>query len=536
MGVIAGRPANPLRLLFASTLLPTLLGACQLLTAEQPAGKTMTSTTEAVTRTGLYRGERVSNIGQGQDLAVYRGIRYARSPTGERRWRAPEPITVKPGTEARRFGAACPQSDAIDAFVWSRTPGFTRSEDCLFLNVWAPAAAEGLPVMVWFHGGAHTTGFAHAAIFDGAELASQGVVVVTVNYRLGALGFLAHPALVDEHGASGNYGLLDKVQALRWVQEHIAAFGGDPNNVTIFGQSAGSQSVCALQASPLSAGLFHKAIGQSASCLVDLAYDPADANGQRRGQALATAALSEGAEVTAERLRALSPDALLAAELASGWRDRSRITVDGYALPEHPTLRFQRGAAPRVPLLVGFLTNEGEQLIPLDPTLDAERFRQRLARLSENPEAIKAAYQAELAHSPGLAWRTILADRLMALGMHRWATANPGPTWLYAMTHVPPAFKLYQPEAPDLVLPAALPGTGPRPAGAYHSGDLAFVFRNTRHIGSGWTDADHRAGPDSMSAHWVQFARTGSPQLDAGPAWPTFDANRARHAAAAGPT
>ena len=197
---------------------------------------------------------------------MFRGIPFAKPPVGDLRWRPPAPLSSWTGTRsAETFADACYQAFSEDAFVWSRGE-FERSEDCLYLNVWAPAEqTESLPVMVWFHGGAHTGGFAHVPLFDGTELARKGVLVVTVNYRLGPWGFLAHPALraESEHDSSGNYGLLDKLASLRWVQNNIEAFGGDRSNVTIFGQSAGSMSVCALMASPLSNGLFHKAIGQA---------------------------------------------------------------------------------------------------------------------------------------------------------------------------------------------------------------------------------------------------------------------------------
>ena len=505
-------------------LLCLVLMACSATPSTDKSASTV-STTNRTARSadGLYVGERLAaEHGQGS-IAVYRGIRYAEAPTGPRRWTAPVPVEPSPETPAISFGPACPQSEAPDAFVWSRT-GFAQSEDCLFLNVWSRTDDEPKPVMVWFHGGAHTGGYAHSKIFDGTELAKLGVVVVTVNYRLGSFGFLAHPALAGKDGATGNYGLLDKIEALRWVQKHIGAFGGDTGNITIFGQSAGSQSVCALMASPLAQGLFHKAIGQSASCLIDLAFDPDDANGRKRGDALAEAAFGTGRRITAAALRALSPTALLAAEERSGWRNGSRITVDGRVLPEHPAETFARGEQVRVPLLAGFLSNEGEQLLPLPDALDRATLERRVFRLSNEPASLFAAYASELEHSNGLAWRTMLTDRFMAQGMHQWASANQAPAFLYVMDHAPPAFRLYRPGAPALTLPAKLTGTGPRPAGAYHSGDLAFVFNNTRLVGIGWQEADHGLA-ERMARHWVAFAQRGDPALENSP-WPAFDPKR----------
>ena len=212
-----------------------------------------------------------------EGIQVFRGVPFAQPPVGDLRWRPPVPVEPWEDVKsAERFGPACYQAFSEDAFVWSRGQ-FERSEDCLYLNIWAKAeTAAPLPVMVWFHGGAHTGGFAHVELFDGTALARKDVLLVTVNYRLGPWGFLAHPALSAEsdQDSSGNYGLLDKIAALQWVQDNIEAFGGDASNVTIFGQSAGSMSVCALMASPLAEGLFHKAIGQSAACFNRYTRDP----------------------------------------------------------------------------------------------------------------------------------------------------------------------------------------------------------------------------------------------------------------------
>ena len=200
----------------------------------------------------------------GEHITVYRGLPYAEPPEGDNRWRPPGPPPSWDGTLlADTFSDSCYQARHSSSFVWRRED-FPVSEDCLYLNVWAPADGANLPVMVWFHGGAHTSGQGHSLIFDGTELASQGIILITINYRLGPFGFLAHPLLAAEsdHNSAGNYGLMDKIVALEWVRANAGAFGGDADNVTIFGQSAGSQSVCALMASPRARGLFHKAWGQ----------------------------------------------------------------------------------------------------------------------------------------------------------------------------------------------------------------------------------------------------------------------------------
>ena len=237
-----------------------------------------------------------------RNIKVFKGIPYAKPPVGNLRWRPPEPPTSWTKTLAtRKFGMPCWQPHSENAFVWSRGV-FERSEDCLYLNIWSDLSASGpKPVMVWFHGGGHTSGWGHGEIFDGTKLAELGVVLVSINYRLGPWGFLAHPLLAAEsdQNSSGNYGLLDKIAALKWVQENIENFGGDSQNVTIFGQSAGSMSVCALMASPLAKGLFHKAIGQSAACLNQ--FDQ-DSNGFERGIDL----IERTTAKTLKELRALS--------------------------------------------------------------------------------------------------------------------------------------------------------------------------------------------------------------------------------------
>ena len=224
---------------------------------------------------GAVEGAEVDDgRGPAGDVLVFRGIPYAAPPVDDLRWRPPAaPASWEGVRPALASGAPCWQAIGPDTSIWSRGE-LDRSEDCLYLDLWtaAGAGAGPRPVMVWFHGGSHEVGHGSSLIFDGAALARKGVVLLSINYRLGPFGFLAHEALTaeSEHGSSGNYGLLDKIAALRWVRDNAAAFGGDPERVTIFGQSAGSMSVCSLVASPLAAGLFHRAIGQSAGCFTPL--------------------------------------------------------------------------------------------------------------------------------------------------------------------------------------------------------------------------------------------------------------------------
>ena len=460
-------------------------------------------------------------------IGVFRGIPYAQPPVGDLRWRAPQDLTSWTGVrQATTFGAACWQSYSDDAFVWSRGE-FLRSEDCLHLNIWQPEKADATaPVMVWFHGGAHTGGFAHVELFDGTELARQGVLVVTVNYRLGPWGFLAHPALAEEseHNSTGNYGLMDKIAALKWVQKNIQGFGGNPDNVTLFGQSAGSSSVCALMASPLASGLFDKAIGQSAACLVK---EKRDANGQQRGARLAQLALSElGAQdsesqVTAKQLRSIDNQSLLSAMENSPWSEGSRIVVDGWVLPEAPVDVFNANQQAKVPLLVGSLANEGHELLPLNNALTEAELDQYLSKtFVDSAPKLKALYAEDLAISPGMALREILTDAFMAMSMRSWAQYNHNadqPTYLYYMDYVPPAYQIYLFDDPNLNLPG-----GPRSTGAYHSGDLAYVFNNVGKTGNFWLEEDF-AMARAMSGYWTNFAKTGNPNGANLPNWARYE-------------
>lgn len=468
----------------------------------------------ATTLSGDLRGAQVTD-----EVEVYRGIPYARPPVGELRWRPPQaPEAWQTPRDASKFSASCVQPTNSSGYVWRRGE-FDVSEDCLYLNVWTGGARQSSPVMVWFHGGAHTSGQGHAAIFDGTRLAEAGVVLVTINYRLGAFGFLAHPWLSEEsdHASSGNYGLLDKIAALNWVRDNIAQFGGDPNNVTIFGQSAGSQSVCSLMVSPLARGLFHKAIGQSAACVGPApTRDPA---GLERGARLVKALPAQ----SLDELRDIEPADILRATDSSGWSNDSRIVIDGWVLPEPPIDTFREGRQAQVPLMVGCLADEGVNLFPINEALTESELDAYLQRTVGNrARAVKAAYASDAITGTGSLQHAIATDLFMAFAMRRWAeyqAAAGQPTYLYFMDHIPPAFHLYMPEDPQLDLPQ-----GPRQA-AYHSGDLAFVFGTVGKVGMHWTDED-RALSDLMVSYWTNFARTGHPnpaETAALPDWKPFD-------------
>ena len=480
--------------------------------------------TTVETSAGALEGEYADDA---RDLLVFRGVPYAQPPVGDARWRPPAPVEPWDGVRpAQSFAPACWQRPNDMSSLYARGD-LDRSEDCLHLNVWTPAADAGaaLPVMVWYHGGGHNAGAGSPRIFDGAALARRGVVLVTLNYRLGPLGFLAHPALTAEspRASSGNYGLLDQIAALEWVRDNAAAFGGDPGNVTIFGQSAGSWTVCYLMASPLAKGLFHKAIGQSGGCFEGERPHLADATGEpgaeRSAHAAGLAAASalgvegEGPEAAAA-LRALAPETVLDETLGSG------AVIDGWVVPRPPRAIFAAGEHHDVPVVVGATADEiNADLAGGAPTRDELEASVR-SRYGSAADALLAAYAGELDDSPTTAARQIRTDRRFVWEMRAWARAVEAAgndAYLYFFSHAPPVFRLYVHDQPDLRVEG-----GRRSYGAYHSGELAYVFGNTGLVGLDWTDWDHEMSR-VITRYWTNFARTGDPNGEGLPAWPRYE-------------
>ena len=481
------------------------------------------------------RAETVSGIIEGAwvddeaGISVFRGIPFARPPVGELRWRPPAPMEPWTGTRpATEFGPACWQARNADDSPYARGE-LPRSEDCLTLNVWAPAEGEApRPVMVWFHGGGHTSGVGSAKIFDGTALARKGVILVSANYRLGPLGFLAHPSLTAEspHASSGNYGILDHVATLEWVRDNIAAFGGDPDNVTIFGQSAGSWSVCTLQASPLARGLFHKAIGHSGGCfgaprahLATTGGQATDVSGHDTGLAIADAlgVTGDGPEAAAA-LRAAAPETILEAQRTA--RRGTGLLIDGWVLPALPDEIFRTGKHHDVPVILGSLSDEGTTLYAGMAEPPREEFEDGVrARYGVHGDAVLTAYASEISRSTKTAGQAIQADRSFTWQMRAWARAigSSNDVYLYYFSHAPPVFRLYLPDRPELDYPDGLRG-----AGAYHSGDLAYAFGNVGLVGIGWNARDHELA-DQITSYWVNFATTGDPNAEGLPTWPRYE-------------
>ena len=479
------------------------------------------------TASGRVEGAAVDD-GRGPtgDVLAFRGIPYAAPPVGDLRWRPPQPPEPWKGVRsALESGAPCWQGISPDTSIYSRGE-IDRSEDCLYLDLWtaADAATDGpRPVMVWFHGGSHEVGHGSSLIFDGAALARKGVVLVSINYRLGSFGFLAHAGLSaeSEHGSSGNYGLLDKIAALEWVQANAEAFGGDPDRVLIFGQSAGSMSVCSLVASPLAAGLFHRAIGQSAGCFTPL---PTLGQAEERGVLLAAElGAAEGAtpESAVSTLRAASAEDVLAAAGSSGWSADFKTVVDGWYLPDQPAAIYARGEHNRVPMMVGSMGDESSALFAPGPPLEPEELELQLKeQYGEAAPDLLDAYAAEAEQAPGAVPTLIRSDTIFGWGSRTWvrhASAAGGDAYLYFISHAPPVFRLYLPDRPDLGGEG-----GPRHFGAYHSGDLAYVFGNVDLVGINWEDWDHEIA-DVLSSYWTNFAKTGDPNGEGLAQWPRYD-------------
>jgi len=432
----------------------------------------------------------------------FKGVPYAAPPVGEWRWRPPQPAPAWQGIrEAREFGPDCPQSPYPRLSLFYSPPR-VQQEDCLCLNVWTAArTGEKRPVMVWIHGGALTRGSGAAPTYDGASLARQGVVLVTLNYRLGVLGFLAHRELSAESpkGASGNYGILDQLAALRWVSRNIAAFGGDPGKVTIFGESAGAWSVNALVASPLGKGLFHRAIGQSGGTFGPGVRREAaeEAWGRRVAEVLGAGSLSDLRAVPAERL----------VEATDKLTPRLQTIVDGWVLPEEVSTIFARGKQNPVPVIVGSNAREMTSLLaPSAIPRTVEAYRRSVATLfRERSGELDRVYPVESDAGVSEAYLSLLRDYTFTSQMRRWARltgTTQAKAWWYYFSHAPPI-----PNSDYL--------------GAFHAAEIAYVFRNLSFSRVAPREVDERLA-ETISTYWVNFARTGDPNGQGLPKWPAY--------------
>ena len=464
---------------------------------------------------GVVEGARLDS-----GILKFSGIPYAAPPVGALRWQAPQPAAPWDGPrDATAFSATCWQPLSPPGAFYD-TGEIERSEDCLYLNVWTGAdhAEAARPVMVWIHGGGLQTGSGSTVLYDGESLARRGVVLVTINYRLGPMGFLAHPELSAEAealtgngaGASGNYGILDQIAALRWVQANIGRFGGDPGRVTIFGESAGSWSVNYLTATPLAAGLFQRAIGHSGGIFWPM---PKLADAE-----------SEGALV-AEQLGAADIAAMRAASVEDIYRAASEIDPlqfvgvnDGHVFPRDIHDLFAAGEQNDVDTIVGFNSDEGTALFAGAGGTTLDDYRQTLAATyGDHADAMFAVYPAASDEEAHVAAYENLADSFFAWQMRTWArlqsSTGSRPIRMYFFSRVAPWEEAER-------------------YGAYHAAEIIYAFDNlhksseTRdEIGPfnhAWDDTD-RALATTMADYWVNFAATGDPNGDGLPDWPVYD-------------
>lgn len=439
----------------------------------------------------------------------FKGIPFAEPPVGDLRWRPPQPAKDWQGVrKADKFGPRCMQRPIFGDMNF-RSNGM--SEDCLYLNVWTPArsSSERLPVLVYFYGGGFIAGDGSEPRYDGERMAQQGIVVVTLNYRLGIFGFLAHPELSAEspHGASGNYGLLDQAQALRWVQENIAAFGGDPARVTIAGESAGSASVSAQMASPLAKDLIAGAIGESGSLLGTL--PPVSlAQGEEDGVAFAA---SIGASSLAE-LRALPASQLLDLAARSG-TPRFSVTIDGYFFPKSPAQIYADGEQAHVPLLLGWNSEEMNYRALLgneEPT--PEHFARVVRELyGDKADEALERYRAETPEEVVQAATDLAGDRFIGFSTWKWYD-------LHRQTGRAPVYRYFYARP----RPAMAPGYGDAPAarGAVHSAEIEYALGNLdRNPVYAWTEDDYKVS-EVMLGFFANFIKTGDPNGPGLPEWP----------------
>lgn len=465
----------------------------------------------------------VVGVSEGE-IDVFRGIPYAAPPLGPGRWQPPQPAqTWDEPLDASSFGPSCVQPAIPETSLYYDPPAAT-SEDCLTLNVWAPADAEAAPVIVWIHGGSLRIGGSAQPMYDGRALAERGVVLVSVNYRLGVLGWLAHPDLSarSEQHVSGNYGLLDQIAALHWVKDNIAAFGGDPGNVTIMGESAGALSVTYLMSSPLAAGLFDRAIVQSPNIravpeLAAPAYGlpSAETIGRRLAQNIGTSDVDALLEMDAQAIT----------DAATRHRFISQGTIDGWALPTQVVDAFEQGRQAQTPLLAGF--NSGElrsQRVLLPPILEDP---------ADYEDAIRCGY-GDLAEtflglypSSDMAQSTLdtFRDAIYGWAAERLVSEQSEadlPAYLYMFDHCSDAAR-----ARDLC--------------AFHASELPYVFGVTGDADRwppNWP-APGGTADDALSSamidYWTSFAATGTPRSADGPPWRPYAAGQSFMRFAAAP-
>ena len=460
-----------------------------------------TQSTKSVARTPIVQATVTGGMVEGvvaDDIAAFKGIPFAAPPVGELRWKAPQPIIPWEGVKKTVEFAPGPMQDT--AFGASLGGPQSVSEDCLYLNVWTGAknTNENRPVMVWIYGGGFGIGMTSSPTYDGTNLARQGMVLVSVAYRVGPMGFLAHPELSAESGqGSGAYGIQDQIAGLRWVKDNIAQFGGDPNNVTIFGESAGGISVSMLTASPAAKGLFHKAISESGGNMAPprMTLKQAEAMGKTYLEQLGAKDLQSARALSAEDVQKNTKG------MGSFWP-----TPDGVTIVENQYAAFEAGNFNDTPILIGTNSDEGG-LFVMGKSTPAEFEKTVRGRYAAGATAILKAYPHATETEAVRANKDLFRESTFAWPTWAWAKLQSrkgqGKVYAYYFDH----------------------RTETSPEGANHAAEIPFVFRNLGGVGGMGTDADNpddKAMSDLVSAYWINFARTGDPNSPELPPWPAF--------------
>jgi para-nitrobenzyl esterase len=470
------------------------------------------------TEAGVLQG----TLNADRSVRIFKGIPFAAPPVGDLRWKAPQPAAHWDGVrKADKFGSACLQTNVFgDIYFRDAQP----SEDCLNLNIWIPATSPAnakLPVFLWFYGGGFVAGANSEPRYDGENLAKKGIIVVEPNYRLGVFGYYSHPELAKEsgHNSSGNYGLLDQVAALRWVVKNIAAFGGDSANITIGGESAGSLSISALMASPLSRTLFQKALGESG------AFFPSPQPGghglkprEETEQFGVKFAKSLDAKSLAE-MRAKPAKELLEAAAQHNRGFDFWPNVDGYYLPSDVATIFAAGEQSHVPLLAGWNADENKMSVlmaPQKPTAKsfAEQARERYG---EHAEEFLKLYPAATDEEALTSAEALAGDDFIAYSTWKWIDMQRKTAGA--------AVYQYLWAQPRPVKPGKMEGSVPAgEAGARHAGEIEYVFETLKSDeGVPWSDGDIKVS-EAMAAYWTNFVKSGDPNGSGLPVWPRSDA------------
>ena len=429
--------------------------------------------------TGVLAGEATNGV------AVYRNVPFAAAPIGALRWAPPAPVKAWTGVrDAVKVGPSCPQPMSADGSPNGGGANGPMNEDCLELNVYTPIKAKAAPVMVWIHGGSHRTGAGW--VYDGTNFARDGVILVAINYRLGPLGYFAHPALTaaaKPGEAVGNYGLMDQIAALKWVQRNIKAFGGDPKNVTVFGESAGGMSTLAILATPSANGLYAKAIVESGG-----GWFPPTTLALREVEGLKATKVLDA--TTADQLRVV-PAADLIAKIGGNFGP----FTDGKLMTMTASQAFATGKAADVPLIIGSNSGEDSLMGPWNPNMAAAI-----------PPAARSVYVDEAAAGDETLARAVFTDRVMGAPA-RWTAAKASsgkPAWLYHFSYVGGRFR-------------------PVVTRAFHAAEIQYVFEYWgRRTPMSMVSEDDKAMATLMHSCWVAFAKTSTPACASGPAWPVY--------------